>query len=92
LTLWAAGDDHGILIVGQLGGKWYSALRGNIGAIRLEERLDSEQKAWRTREAAVNTACTRALEWIEAMLGTEAAKGFCDGIKKLAAAETGKVE
>lgn len=92
LNLWAAGDDRGTLIVGQLGNRWYSALRGNIGAVKLEERLDSEQKAFKAREAAVNTACTRALEWIAAMLGDEAAKGFTEGIRKLAETEAGKVE
>ena len=92
LSLWLAGNDTGWLIIGQLGAKWYSALRGNVGAQKIEERLDSEQKAYKTREAAVNTACTRTLEWLEATLGKEAAKGFCDGIKKVAEGEVGKVE
>lgn len=92
LTLWKAGNDLGVLIIGQLGNKWYSALRANVGAVKLEERLDSEQKAYKTREAAINFASTRALEWLEATMGKETAKGFCDGIKKLADDEAGKVE
>lgn len=92
LTLWAAGDDHGILIVGQLGGKWYSALRGNVGTIKVEERLDSEQKAYKTREGAIIIAADRALKWLEEILGPETMKGFLEGINKVLKAETGKVE
>lgn len=92
LLLWLAGNDTGLLIVGQLGAKWYSALRGNVGAMKIEERLDSEQKAYKAREAAVNYACIRALEWLEATLGTEGAKGFAAGVKKVSEAEKDKVE
>lgn len=92
LTLWAAGDDHGILIVGQLGGKWYSALRGNIGTVRLEERLDSEQKAYRTRISAITIAADRALKWLEETFGPETCKGFLEGINNVLKAEADKVE
>lgn len=92
LTLWAAGDDHGILIVGQLGGKWYSALRGNVGTVKLEERLDSEQKAYRTRISAITIAADRALKWLEETFGPETCKGFLEGINNVLKAEADKVE
>ena len=36
-----AGNDRGLLIVGRLGGKWFSALRVAVGQRKIEERLDS---------------------------------------------------
>ena len=35
--------DRGILVVGRLAGKWFSALRVKIGKLELNERLDAEQ-------------------------------------------------
>lgn len=70
------GNDRGVLVVGRLAGRWYSALRINIGARRIEERLDSEQKAVKRRPDAVKTAATRALSWINETFGKDIAKGF----------------
>lgn len=73
--------DRGVLVVGRLGGKWYSALRITIGKRTIQERLDSEQKAVKLRPDAVKVAAGRAQEWLAANLGAEAAKGFADTIK-----------
>ena len=37
------GDDSGVLTVGRLAGKWFSALRVKIGTRVISERLDGEQ-------------------------------------------------
>lgn len=92
LLLWLAGNDTGYLIVGQLGNKWYSALRCNVGAVKIEERLDSEQKALKTRHGAILMATDRALDWLTSNLGTDTAKGFIEGIQKILDAEKDKVE
>ena len=92
LTLWQAGSDLGLLIVGRLGNRWYSALRCNVGKIETNERLDSEQKSYKTRALAIDEAGSRAVKWLEANLGRDGAKGFLDAIKKAVLAEADKVE
>jgi hypothetical protein len=47
------GNDSGLLVVGELDGRWYSALRIQIGGNKLNERLDSEQKSVKERFDAV---------------------------------------
>ena len=92
LPLWSLDNDSGKIVVGKLAGKWFSAVRGNIGNHRLEERLDSEQKCFKLREVAIETAGGRVVAWIETTLGKEVAKGFQLGIDKVLEAERGKVE
>jgi len=45
----SVGDDYGELVTGSLGGKWFGAVRIRIAKHKLEERLDSEQKAFKVR-------------------------------------------
>ena len=92
LPLWALDNDKGKIVVGRLAGKWFSAVRGNIGNHRLEERLDSEQKCFKQREVAIESAGNRVVAWIETTLGKEVAKGFQDGINAVLESERGKVE
>lgn len=92
IELWNAGEDKGLLIVGQLGDKWYSAIRGNVGKQTIEERLDSEQKAFKERKAAIAMAAKRCDEWLALTLGKDAAKGFRSGIETAVAGEADKVE
>jgi hypothetical protein len=92
LPLWSLDNDSGKIVVGKLAGKWFSAVRGNIGNHRLEERLDSEQKCFKLRDVAIETAGGRVVAWIETTLGKEVAKGFQLGIDKVLEAERGKVE
>lgn len=92
IELWNAGDDRGLLIVGQLGDRWYSALRCNVGQVRVEERLDSEQKAFKVRYPAITTAGDRAFAWLEDVLPEGLAKGFKEGITKAVTAEKEKAE
>lgn len=75
--------DQGVIVVGRMGGKWFSALRITIGKRTIQERLDSEQKAVKARPDAVKVAAGRAQEWLTANLGAEAAKGFAEGIKSV---------
>jgi hypothetical protein len=70
-----AEGDQGILVVGRFGGKWFSALRVRIGKLQLEERLDSEQKAFKLRPDAISTAVKRVNEWARANL-KDLAAGF----------------
>jgi len=72
----AAGNDSGVLAVGRLNGKWYSALRVTIGQRKIEERLDSEQTCSKKRSVQIERSLGRFLIWVEEQLGREAAKGF----------------
>lgn len=92
LILWQAGNDLGRLIIGSLQGKWFTALRGNVGAQKIEERLDGEQSATKKRFEAVQRAAKRAGEWLAATLGKEASKGFTEPIAKVVEGEREKAE
>lgn len=70
-----AEGDRGILVVGRLAGKWFSALRVKIGKLEMNERLDAEQKCVKARADAVSTAVNRFKEWSKANL-KDLAKGF----------------
>lgn len=74
----ATETEHGILVVGRLAGKWFSALRVKIGRLTLDERLDSEQKACKQRADAILSAVKRVNVWAKEALGRETAKGFED--------------
>lgn len=92
LVLWNAGSDQGLLVVGRLGTRWYSALRANVGEKKLEERLDSEQKSYKDRYAAVGQAAKRATEWLGATVGKDLSLGFLETIQKVVDAQKDKVE
>lgn len=83
--------NYGMLVVGAFAGKWFSALRIKIGKNVLDERLDSEQKAFKFREDAVKAAGKRGLKWFEDNL-QEHAKGFEEPIRKALEAQKGRVE
>lgn len=70
-----AEGDQGLLVVGRLAGKWFSALRVKIGKCELKERLDSEQKCVKERPAAVKIAVERFRKWAKDNL-KDLAKGF----------------
>lgn len=92
LVLWEAGADRGIIVVGAFGDRWFSAVRGNIGAQQLEERLDSEQRSYKVRYEAIERAAKRCQEWLVEVAGKDVAKGFTDAIAKAVEAEKEKVE
>lgn len=75
-----AGNDKGALIVGHLAGRWFSALRVTIGNLKLEERLDSEQKGFKDRFGAIEQATIRYSEWLSTYL-KDHAKGFVDSMQ-----------
>ncbi len=70
------GQDIGVLTVGRLNGKWFSALRVKIGTRILSERLDSEQPASKKRADQIKRTAKRFDEWLKENLGHEEAKGF----------------
>jgi len=92
IVLWDAGDDHGMMIVGTQLGRWFAAVRGNVGARKLEERLDNEQRSTKKRFDAIGQAAKRVQDWLKANLGKDAAKGFDEVIAKVLEDEKDKVE
>lgn len=89
-----AGNDRGALIVGRFNERWFSAIRASVGvgAHRLEERLDSEQMAAKERWGAVELASLRYQDWLEKVLGKEAAKGFAEPLVKALAGQKERAE
>lgn len=72
-----AGESDGVLVVGRLKDKWYSALRVNIqGQGSIEERLDMEQSGSKKRPDAVKRTVKRFREWVVDTAGKEVASGF----------------
>lgn len=86
------GSDNGTLIVGEIGERWYCALRIQIGTNKLQERLDSEQKNYKTRADAVKLGVKRANDWIKGAMGEQVWKGFAEKLKAAEALEIEKVE
>lgn len=76
VTLWDAGMDKGVLVLGRLNGRWFSALRLRVGDKTLDQRLDSEQRSVTTRQAAIELAASECLAWLEERAGKECASGF----------------
>lgn len=74
--LWEAGNDKGVMVVGKQNGKWYGAVRANIGANKIEERLDGEQAASKKRPDCVKQTMRRCIKWIESVTDREVVKGF----------------
>lgn len=92
IELWDVDRDSCKLVVGRQNGRWFTALRGNIGVHVLSERLDGEQRATKKRFDAVNLAGKRVGEWLRRNLGKEEAKGFEDRIIAIVEAQKDKVE
>jgi hypothetical protein len=76
--------DRGILVVGRLADKWFSALRVKIGKLELNERLDAEQKCWKERSAAVSIAVKRVNDWAKSNL-KDLAAGFQESFRAVEA-------
>lgn len=87
-----AGDDKGVIVVGRLKNKWYSAIRVKIGSHSLQERLDSEQRAFKVRFDAVNIAAKRAQDWLESNFGKDNAKGFVEPLGKAVESQKERLE
>lgn len=75
-----AGADRGVLAIGRLKGKWFTALRIRVGRHHIDERLDTEQRSCKLRQDAVNRGAKRASDWLLDTLGKDAAAGFKDAI------------
>jgi len=87
-----AGPDGGVLVVGQLGGKWFTALRVTVGRAILEERLDSEQPCFKKRFDAIQKAAKRLNEWLVEKFGKDLAKGFQLPIENAVEGQKDRVE
>lgn len=87
-----AGDDKGVIVVGRLKNKWFSAVRVKIGSHSLQERLDSEQRAFKVRFDAVNVAAKRAQDWLESNFGKDNAKGFVEPLGKAVESQKERAE
>lgn len=83
--------DRGILVVGRLASKWFSALRVKIGKLELNERLDAEQPCCKARPDAVAKAVKRVNEWSKANL-KDLAAGFQESFNAVAAAHSERAE
>ena len=75
-VLWEAEKDKGVMVIGKQGGKWFGAIRANIGNQKIEERLDGEQSASKKRPDCVKQTLKRCVKWIESVTDRETAKGF----------------
>lgn len=82
IPLYDANTDKGVIVVGALKGKWFAAARLNVGAKMLTQRLDSEQKSFKSRFDAIQAVSKGALSWIEENVDVKAAKGFVDVFQK----------
>ena len=78
-----AGNDRGIIVVGRLNGRWFTALRIQVGSKSISERLDSEQPSTKERADAIRKAARRSKEWIVDNLGKDAFDGFKAGLESL---------
>ena len=75
------GEASGILVVGRLKDKWYSALRVKIpGKVLLEERLDAAQPETKYRADQVHRSVKRFKELLVENLGKDHAKGFDESL------------
>ena len=84
-------NDRGVLVVGRLAGKWFTALRVKIGKLELNERLDAEQKCTKERAAAVKLAVRRVNDWAKANL-KDLAAGFQASFKAVEEAQKERAE
>lgn len=91
IILFSAEKDRGVLVVGRFAGKWFSALRLNVGKVSLQERLDSEQRAFKDRFPAITSAHKRATEWLKKEL-KDLAKGFEEPMLKIVESHRERVE
>lgn len=87
----SVGDDYGLIVVGELSGKWYAAGRVKIGSKVLEERLNAEQRSFKQRYDAIVNAAKRVSKWAGEQLKSDA-KGFEAPIKAAVEAEKERVE
>jgi hypothetical protein len=94
LQLWqipSGSKDQAMLVVGKSKELWYSALRVRVGVYELQERLDSEQKAFKHRADAVTTSAKRVMEWLKANV-RDLEEGFEPSIKQMVELEKDKAE
>jgi hypothetical protein len=85
-------DDNGVLTVGRLNGKWFSALRVRIGAHVLNEYLDGDQPCSKKRPDQVKRALKDFGAWLEENLGREESKGFKNAIELVMAEQAEREE
>ncbi len=77
----ATEKDSGLMTVGRLTGKWFSALNVKIGPREIKERLDSEQACSKKRADQIKRTCKRFIEWLDENLGRDEAQGFKNSVE-----------
>jgi len=88
----ATGNDYGVLVVGEQGGKWFSALRVKIGGVEIKERLDSEQSCSKSRSVQIERSLGRFMDFVKENLGAEESKGFKNAVELVKAEQKELVE
>ncbi len=73
--------DSGLMTVGRLNGKWFSALNVKIGPREIKERLDSEQACSKKRADQIKRTCKRFIQWMDENLGRDEAQGFKNSVE-----------
>jgi hypothetical protein len=92
IQFFVAGEDRGLIVVGRFKEKWYVALRIKIGSHSIQERLDSEQKAFKERFDGIKIAAKKAQEWLNNNFGVDNAKGFIEPMAKAVDAQKERTE
>lgn len=87
-----AGNDFGVMVVGETKGMWFAALRVQIGGNKLEERLDSEQACAKKRYDIIKRTGGRFADWLVERLGKDNAKGFQEPLEKAVLTQRERVE
>lgn len=89
---WIDCDDRASIRLGTHNGKWYSAVNGRLlaGKSKLDTRLDSFQKAYKTRFDALQAGANLLIEWAEETLGKEPAKALVATTHELINTEAAK--
>ena len=75
-----AGASNGILVVGRVKDRWYSAIRCNVAGEILSENLSTEGKSWKNRRDCVRQTCARFSAWVTDVHGADIAAGFASQV------------
>lgn len=75
--------DFGRLIVGRIEKNWFSSLRIKVGDLKVDERLDSEQRSFKQRSVALTKGVKRAKVWFETNLPQEVANDYTFALESI---------
>lgn len=75
-----AGASSGILVVGRVRDRWYSAIRCNVAGEILSENLSTEGKSWKNRRDCVRQTAARFMAWVTDTHDADIAAGFASQV------------